>query len=76
MHNIVGSEADRPGAHVIVRQIPRPRRSVGFVLAFHLWAVVLGVACGLVDVFVVGRPLAIVLVLIGLLAWRFWPTRR
>lgn len=73
-HNIIGSEADRTGPIVLVREIPKRSRTSP-VVWWLAGAALVGTASGLVDVFVLDRPLTIIPILISLFAWRFWPSR-
>lgn len=72
-HNIIGSEADRAGAHILVR-IGRARRRLNPVAVFFGFAGGLGLVAGLIDS-AIGSPVFLGLCAFAFLAIRFWPSR-
>jgi hypothetical protein len=74
-HNITSSEADRPSPHVRIHiGRPRRRRLQAGVKTFLWSAAGVGVITSLIDT-ILGQPVCLVLCVVGLAAWRFWPTR-
>ena len=73
-HNIIGSEADRAGAHVQIRTGRARRATTGQVIGMHLVAAGVGVGASLADV-LIGQPLCLVFVGVAFLAWCVWPSR-
>ena len=73
-HNIAGSEAFGLRPSVQVRMLPRRRQLHPALKAYGL-ALVAGVGTGFADV-ALDAPVTMPVVLIALVAWRFWPTQR
>lgn len=87
-HNIAGSEVGRRQPLAYLQEIARPGRrrawsNLGRLLKgvhsavwLHLAMVPLAIVTGLIDALVIGSPYTIVLAVLALVAWRFWPSRR
>lgn len=73
-HNIVGSEADRPLAHVVIRVGRRRMRPSPLALLFA-GATIFGAITGLIDM-AIGAPVTLCLAGLVLFIWRIWPDRR
>ncbi len=86
-HNIAGSEVGRRRPIAYLTVIARGRRRGWTQLVdqlkaahravwLHLAMIPLGIVLGLVDALAIGKPYTIVVAVLVLVAWRFWPTRR
>lgn len=75
-HNIAGSEALKPSAHVLVRMpgARRRRRAMHPGLKLCLIVAPVGVPLALLDAWL-QAPVGISGAIIALVAWRFWPSR-
>jgi fatty acid desaturase len=74
-HNITSNEAHEPSAHVRIHVgRPRRRRAPAGVKTFLWSAAGVGAIASLIDT-IIGQPVCLVLCVVGLAAWRFWPTR-
>lgn len=71
-HHITGSEAFGPRPHVEVRYGSRRRRMYPAIKVYGLFGG-MGIVAGLADV-ALDAPIALIVVLVGIAAWRFWPS--
>jgi len=76
-HNIIGSEAGRPIAHVNIREMRDGRRrpKVSLVVAAHLATLPIGGGAAAIDSLIIGQPVCFTVLGLAYLAWCFWPSR-
>ncbi|MET3781756.1 hypothetical protein ABIC32_002408 [Brevundimonas sp. 1080] len=76
-HNIIGSEAGRPTAHVTIREMRHRRRRprISLVVAAHLATPPIGGAAAAIDGLIIGHPVCFTVLVLAYLAWCFWPSR-
>lgn len=76
-HNIIGSEAGRPIAHVNIRKIRNGRRrpKARMIVSAHLATLPIGGGAAAVDSLIIGQPVCFTVLGLAYLAWCFWPSR-